>query len=213
MTAPDTLLPYPPEPVTLRGEVVELRPLAGDDAPGLARAVDDGRLWELWYTAVPPPDAVPGWIEQALALQARGAALPFAVVDRASGRIVGSTRYMNIETELRRLEIGTTFYAASVQRGPLNTEAKLLLLTHAFERLGCVAVEFRTHFMNHPSRQAIAKLGARQDGILRQHRLLPDGTRRDTVVFSILDHEWPTVRRHLHFRLARLLAAAAGGAR
>ncbi len=210
MTAVDTLLPYPPEPVTLAGEVVALRPLAAEDAPGLARAVEDGRLWELWYTSVPSPDEVPGWIAKSLELQARGAALPFAVVDRASGRIVGSTRYMNIETELRRLEIGTTFYAAGAQRGPLNTEAKLLLLTHAFERLGCVAVEFRTHFMNQRSREAIAKLGAKQDGILRQHRVLPDGSRRDTVVFSILDHEWPTVRRHLHFRLARLRAAANG---
>lgn len=211
MTASDTLLPYPPEPVTLAGEVVTLRPLAAEDAPGLAQAVGDGRLWELWYTSVPSPDEVPGWIGKALALQAQGVALPFAVIDRASGRIVGSTRYMNIETELRRLEIGTTFYAAGAQRGPLNTEAKLLLLTHAFERLGCVAVEFRTHFMNQRSREAIAKLGAKQDGILRQHRVLPDGSRRDTVVFSILDHEWPTVRRHLHFRLARLRATASGG--
>jgi RimJ/RimL family protein N-acetyltransferase len=200
------LLPYPPEPVTLAGSVVRLEPLAAGHASDLAAAARDGELWKLWYTTVPAPEQIAGWIEQSLALQAGGKALPFTVRDLASGSIVGSTRYMNIEPDRRRLEIGTTWYAARVQRTALNTEAKLLLLRHAFEALGCIAVEFRTHAFNFRSREAIAKLGAKQDGILRQHMRMPNGTLRDTVVFSVLDTEWPTVKSHLGFRLDRLKA-------
>jgi RimJ/RimL family protein N-acetyltransferase len=149
---------------------------------------------------------VPGWIDAALALQAAGRALPFAVIRRRDGRVVGSTRYMNVEETQRRLEIGTTFYSASVQRSGLNTECKRLLLRHAFEALACLAVEFRTHWFNQRSREAIAKLGAKQDGVLRNHQRLPDGSLRDTVVFSIIDSEWPAVKRHLAFRQSRLPA-------
>ena len=200
----DGRLPYPPHPVTLAGRTVRLEPLGPRHADGLRAAVQDGELWRLWYTNVPTPASIDEWIAKALALQADGLALPFAVIEVASGSVVGSTRYMNIEQDRRRLEIGTTFYAGRIQRSPLNTEAKLLLLGHAFEKLGCMAVEFRTHFFNFRSREAIAKLGAKQDGILRQHTYSADGALRDTVVFSIIDQEWPTVRQHLSFRLQRL---------
>lgn len=199
-----TLLPYPPQPLELTGHQVRLEPLLQDHAAALIKAAGDGELWKLWYTGVPAPAELPAWIDASLALQAAGKALPFSVRHLASGEIVGSTRYMNIEPDRRRLEIGTTWYASRVQRTALNTEAKLLLLRHAFESLGCMAVEFRTHYFNFRSREAIAKLGARQDGILRQHSLATNGTMRDTVVFSILDHEWPTVQAHLAFRLGRL---------
>lgn len=192
------------EPVTLTGAHATLLPLERGHVDALADAAADGELWRLWYTSVPRPEQVPAWIDAALGLQAQGKALPFVVRDAASGSIVGSTRYMNVEPDRRRLEIGTTFYAARVQRTPLNTEAKLLLLGHAFERLACIAVEFRTHYFNFRSREAIGKLGAKQDGILRQHMVMADGTLRDTVVFSIVDSEWPTVRTHLQSRLDRL---------
>jgi RimJ/RimL family protein N-acetyltransferase len=201
-----TLLPWPPRPVTLEGEHVRLEPLVPGHAAALAGAIADGALDALWYTIVPAAAAVPGWIEAALAQQAAGRALPFAVVRRRDGRIVGSTRYMNVEDSQRRLEIGTTFYSASVQRSALNTECKRLLLAHAFERLGCLAVEFRTHWFNQRSRDAIARLGAKQDGVLRNHQRLPDGSLRDTVVFSIIESEWPAVKRHLDIRRARLSA-------
>lgn len=197
-------LPYPPEPVWLSGQTVRLDPMSPADAQGLAEAATDGRLWELWYTTVPAPEQMASWIDAALTQQSAGKALPFTVREAASGRIVGSTRYMNIEGDRRRMEIGTTWYARRVQKTALNTEAKSLLLAHAFERLACIAVELRTHSFNFASRAAIEKLGARQDGILRQHMVMSDGTLRDTVVFSILDREWPTVRTHLAFRLARL---------
>lgn len=197
---------WPPSAVTLTGQHVRLEPLSAAHAPGLRDAVQDGRLDELWYTIVPPAASMDAWIATALAAQAAGRALPFVVRRLRDERIVGSTRYMNIEEAQRRLEIGTTFYAASVQRSALNTECKRLLLAHAFESLGCLAVEFRTHWFNHRSREAIAKLGAKQDGVLRNHQRLPDGSLRDTVVFSIIDSEWPAARRHLDFRLARLPA-------
>ncbi len=206
MNAPADLLPWPPQPVVLEGEHVRLEPLASGHAAALADAIADGALDALWYTIVPAPAAVPGWIDAALAQRAAGRALPFAVVRRRDGRVVGSTRYMNVEETQRRLEIGTTFYSASVQRSALNTECKRLLLAHAFERLGCLAVEFRTHWFNQRSREAIARLGAKQDGVLRNHQRLPDGSLRDTVVFSIIDSEWPAVKRHLDFRRARLSA-------
>jgi RimJ/RimL family protein N-acetyltransferase len=200
------LLPWPPRAVTLEGEHVRLEPLAPGHAGALAEAIADGGLDALWYTIVPAPASIPGWIGAALAQQAAGRALPFAVVRRRDARVVGSTRYMNVEETQRRLEIGTTFYSASVQRSALNTECKRLLLAHAFERLGCLAVEFRTHWFNQRSREAIARLGAKQDGVLRNHQRLPDGSLRDTVVFSIIDSEWPAVKRHLDFRQARLPA-------
>jgi RimJ/RimL family protein N-acetyltransferase len=191
------------EPVTLTGQHVQLEPLAAEHHDSLRRAAADGELWQLWYTSVPPPDGVAAYITKALAMRDNLGAQPFAVRDLASGEIVGSTRLFNVEADHRRLEIGHTWYARRVQRTPLNTEAKLLLLSHAFEALQAIAVEFRTHFMNHRSRAAIARLGAKQDGILRNHQIAADGSYRDTVVFSIIAPEWPTVRRHLRFLLDR----------
>ena len=186
--------------------MVRLEPLLATHAKGLADAIADGELHQLWFTIVPAPDQLAAWIESSLAAQQAGRALPFVVKRIRDDRIVGSTRYMNIEPAHRRLEIGTTFYSASVQGSRLNTECKRLLLAHAFETLQCIAVEFRTHWFNHRSREAIARLGAKQDGVLRKHQRLADGSLRDTVVFSITDDEWPAVRTHLGARQARLLA-------
>ena len=190
-------------PVTLEGEYAILEPLEIGHADALAEATQDGELWHLWYTAVPAPDTARSYIDGALAMREQQGALPFAVRQRSTGRIVGSTRYFNVEAAHRRLEIGYTWYARSVQRSALNTECKLLLLGHAFDVLGCIAVEFRTHWMNHRSREAIARLGAKQDGVLRSHQIGADGVLRDTVVFSIIAPEWPTVRRHLLYKLGR----------
>jgi RimJ/RimL family protein N-acetyltransferase len=190
------------EPVTLHGTHVNLTPLTADDAPALAAAAADGDLWDLWYTSVPAPGKEHAYVEAALAMRENLGAMPFAVRD-ASGEIVGSTRYFNVDSANRRLEIGHTWYAKRVQRTALNTEAKLLLLGHAFEKLDAIAVEFRTHFMNHQSRAAIARLGAKQDGILRNHQIGRDGILRDTVVFSIIASEWPAVRANLQLKLAR----------
>lgn len=208
MTPTDTAspLPWPPRPLVLTGAHVALEPLAREHAAPLAEAIADGGLDALWYTIVPAPADVPEWIDTALAQQAEGRVLAFAVRRLRDARIVGSTRYMNVEPVQRRLEIGTTFYSASVQRSALNTECKRLLLGHAFEALQCLAVEFRTHWFNQRSREAIARLGAKQDGVLRNAARLPDGSLRDTVVFSIIDSEWPAVKRHLGFRQARLSA-------
>ena len=196
--------PWPPQPVTLESETVRLEPLAPEHALALRAAAADGRLWELWFTSVPTPEGAPAYVESALLGQSRGTMLPFAVRDRASGEIIGSTRYCNIETDRPRLEIGYTWYAKRFQKSAVNTECKLLLLSHAFESLGCLAVEFRTNWFNFASREAIARLGAKQDGVLRSHMLNPDGSLRDTVVFSIIAPEWPGVRKHLQFRLQRL---------
>ncbi|MHB8495030.1 MAG: GNAT family N-acetyltransferase [Casimicrobiaceae bacterium] len=190
-------------PVTLRAAHARLEPLAHGHLDGIRRAAADGELWKLWYTSVPPPERTQAWIDAALDMRERLGAMPFAVFDNASGDIVGSTRYFNVDATNRRLEIGHTWYAKRAQRSPINTECKLLLLTHAFESLECIAVEFRTHWFNQQSRAAIARLGAKQDGVLRNHQLMPDGSRRDTVVFSILDSEWPAVRAHLNFLLGR----------
>jgi RimJ/RimL family protein N-acetyltransferase len=190
------------EPVTLRGRHATLEPLAPAHESAVRQAAGDGELWRLWYTSVPAPDSTGTWLATALAMRDNLGAMPFVVRD-ASGEIVGSTRYFNVDAANRRLEIGHTWYARRAQRTAINTECKLLLLAHAFETLGCIAVEFRTHWFNHASRTAIARLGAKQDGVLRNHQLMPDGSRRDTVVFSILDSEWAAVKRHLGFLLER----------
>jgi RimJ/RimL family protein N-acetyltransferase len=188
------------QPVTLAGAHVRLEPLAREHVPGLQQAAADGELWNLWYTSVPSPDAAAGYVDKALALREAGQAMAFVVRD-AVGEIVGSTRYGNVDADNRRVEIGWTWYAKRMQRTSLNTEAKLLLLEHAFEVLGSAAVEFRTSWFNHASRNAIARLGAKQDGVLRNHMRMGDGTYRDTVVFSIIATEWPMVKRHLQFKL------------
>jgi len=189
-----------PDPVTLRGEHARLEPLSHDHHAGLVEAVKDGKLWKLWYTFVPKPEDMTKEIDRRLGLQKAGSMLPFTVFD-AVGTIAGMTTYMNIDAANRRVEIGSTWYARRVQRTPLNTQCKLLLLTHAFETLDCIAVEFRTHFFNHQSRRAIERLGAKQDGILRSHQVASNGVLRDTVVFSIIASEWPTVKTHLTYQL------------
>lgn len=189
-----------PDPITLRGQHARLEPLSHAHREGLMEAVKDGELYTIWYTAIPTPENVAKEIDRRLGLQAAGSMLPFTVFD-AAGKIVGQTTYMNIDAANRRVEIGSTWYAKSAQRGPLNTQCKLLLLTHAFEALNCIAVEFRTHFFNHQSRRAIERLGAKQDGILRSHQVAPNGSLRDTVVYSITAAEWPTVRTHLNYQL------------
>jgi len=196
---------YPPTPIILTGQYVTLEPLNHTHAEGLEAAASDGKLWNLWFTSVPRPEKVHEFIETALAEQIAGKSIPFVVRRSEDEAIVGSTRYMNIEQVVRRLEIGHTWYAASAQRTPINTECKLLLLRHAFESLDCVAVEFRTHRFNEASRRAILRLGAVQDGILRNHRIGADGTLRDTVVFSILQSEWPAVKMNLNFKLSQYL--------
>lgn len=189
------------EPVTLEGDHVALRPLAAEDATALASAAADGELWQLWYTSVPAPDDAPAYAAAALERRKSHGDLPFVVVRKTDGAVVGTTRFCNPAPSDRRLEIGYTWYAASAQRTAANTEAKYLLLTRAFEVLHAIAVEFRTHWLNHQSRRAIERLGAKQDGVLRNHRILPDGSYRDTVVYSIIESEWPAVKRGLEHRL------------
>lgn len=191
------------EPVTLRGGYALLEPLAHEHLDAIRAAAADGALWRLWYTSVPSPETTSAWLDAALDMRERLGGMPFTVRNAATGDVVGSTRYFNVDATNRRLEIGHTWYAQRAQRTAINTDCKLLLLTHAFEVLGCIAVEFRTHWFNHASRNAIARLGAKQDGVLRNHQLMADGSRRDTVVFSILDSEWPAVRAHLRFLLDR----------
>ena len=188
------------EPVTLSGPHAQLKPLSHDHIEGLTEAVKDGELWKLWYTFVPKPENMGKEIDRRLGLQAAGSMLPFTVFD-TSGGIAGMTTYMNVDAPNRRVEIGSTWYAKRVQRSAVNTQCKLLLLTHAFEKLDCIAVEFRTHFFNHQSRRGIERLGAKLDGILRSHQLASNGTLRDTVVYSIIASEWPTVRAHLNYQL------------
>lgn len=189
-----------PDPVTLRGEHVRVEPLSPAHEPGLVDAVRDGELWRLWYTSVPALDRMAAEIARRLELRALGSMLPFTVFD-ADGRIAGMTTYMNIDAANKHIEIGSTWYANRVQRSPLNTECKRLLLAHAFDNLQCIAVEFRTHRFNTQSRRAIERLGAHLDGILRSHQVSPDGTLRDTAVYSITAAEWPTVRSHLDWQL------------
>ena len=191
------------EPVTLTGTHATLEPLAREHEQAIRDAAADGELWKLWYTSVPAPDKTSAWLDVALDMRERLGAMPFVVRDKLRGDIVGSTRYFNVDPPNRRLEIGHTWYATRAQRTAINTESKLLLLTHAFEMLQCVAVEFRTHWFNHRSREAILRLGAKQDGVLRNHQVLPDGSKRDTVVFSIIDGEWPAVKANLRCLLER----------
>ena len=188
-------------PRTLSGRHVALCPLERQHHDDLVDAVKDGELWRLWYTSLPTPEGMAAEIDRRLTLQSTGVMLPFAVVAPDTGRVVGMTTYMNIDAATPRLEIGSTWVARRVQRTALNTEAKLLLLSHAFDTLGCLAVEFRTHFHNQQSRRAIERLGAKLDGVLRQHMRLPDGSLRDTCVYSIIASEWPTVRAGLRWKL------------
>jgi RimJ/RimL family protein N-acetyltransferase len=191
-----------PAPLTLPGRHATLVPLSREHRAALEDAVRDGELWKLWYTLIPPPERMGDEIERRLALQAKGSMLPFTVLD-AGGTPVGMTTYMNIDAVNRRVEIGSTWYAKRVQRSALNTECKLMLLAHAFESLACIAVEFRTHRLNAQSRRAIERLGAQLDGVLRSHMRMPDGTLRDTAVYSIVAAEWPMVRTHLQYQLSR----------
>lgn len=190
------------QPLELAGRWARLVPLAPQHAAPLAEAVREGELWKLWYTTVPAPERMAAEIERRLGLQAAGTMLPFTILD-IDGVPVGMTTYMNVDVTHRRVEIGSTWLARRVQRGPLNTECKRLLLGHAFEVLDCIAVEFRTHRLNTQSRRAIERLGAQLDGMLRSHQRMPDGTLRDTAVYSITAAEWPTVRNHLDWQLAK----------
>jgi RimJ/RimL family protein N-acetyltransferase len=190
-------------PITLAGEHVHLVPLSHNHTAGLIAATQDGELWKLWYTSAPSPEGMDAEIERRLGLLEKGSMLPFTVIDPVSSQVAGMTTYMNVDAANRRVEIGSTWYANRVQRTALNTEAKLLLLRHVFEQLDCIAVEFRTHFLNHQSRRAIERLGAKLDGILRSHSIASDGTLRDTCVYSITAAEWPAVRSHLQWQLRR----------
>ncbi|MBB4041894.1 RimJ/RimL family protein N-acetyltransferase [Microvirga flocculans] len=189
------------EPVTLSTDRLTLRPLSLADVPALGEAASDGELWEKKTTTVPRPEGFEAYVSKALELQEAGLALPFATIVRDGDRVVGSTRYMNIDAANHRVEIGTTWIAKSWQRTFVNTHAKFLMLRHAFEVLGCIAVEIRTHSRNDQSRAAIERLGARLDGILRQHMIMPDGHVRDTAVYSILRDEWPAVKAGLERRM------------
>jgi RimJ/RimL family protein N-acetyltransferase len=201
MTAPNLFT----QATTLRGQHVCLMPLSAAHHDDLIEAVKDGELWRHWYTAIPTPDKMASEIERRLRLQKQGSMLPFTV--QVNGKAVGMTTYMNIDAANQRVEIGSTWYRASVQRSPVNTECKRLLLAYAFEQLQCNAVEFRTHFFNQQSRRAIERLGAKLDGVLRNHQINhhPDaaGALRDTCVYSILNTEWPSVKAHLDYQLSR----------
>lgn len=192
-------------PITLSGPGVTLELLDQRHHDDLVEATRDGELWTLWYTSVPNPDNVATEIQRRLDLFAQQSMLPFAIIDRTSDKAVGMTTFMNADAPNRRLEIGSTWLRKSAQRTGLNARCKLLMLTHAFEKMDCNAVELRTHFFNHQSRVGIERLGAKLDGILRNHQILADGTLRDTCVYSIIADEWPTVKAHLTFQATRLL--------
>lgn len=187
---------------TLEGEHVLLRPMERDDGPAIVEAASDGKLWELFYTHVPSSDEIETWLNTAMEQKSFGRSMPFIVIDKRDGRLVGSTRYLRMNQPALRLEIGATFYAKSVQRSPINSECKLLLLSRAFEEMGCQCVQIRTDFFNFASQRAIERLGAKRDGILRNHAFMR-GRMRDIVVYSILATEWEGVRRNLEMRLAR----------
>ncbi|HSC67565.1 MAG TPA: GNAT family protein [Cellvibrio sp.] len=189
--------------VTLTGNIVTLIPLAREHRDALLEASSDGELWNLWYTSAPNSKTIDAYLDNAFSEQDAGRTLLFAVVDKATQKIIGTTRYCNADNLNHRVEIGYTWYAKSFQRTGVNTECKYLLLTHAFETLESIAVEFRTHWHNQASRAAIARLGAKQDGILRNHQKNAEGIYRDTVVFSIIDQEWPTVKKGLEYKMRR----------
>lgn len=191
------------QPVTLKSVYVTLAPLAHAHGADLIEATSDGQLWNLWCTSVPSPAEMTGEIDRRLRLQGEGSMLPFAVIHNESRKAVGMTTFMNVDAAHKRVEIGSTWYRKSVQRTPLNTHCKLLLLAHAFDALECIAVEFRTHFFNRQSRAGIERLGAKLDGILRNHQRATNGTLRDTAVYSIIAGEWPTVRAHLLYQLTK----------
>jgi N-acetyltransferase len=191
------------QPIQLEGHGVRLEPLTPAHADALRTAASDGRLWELWYTAVPEPDKVETYIEAALSGQREGRMLPWAVRELANGTVVGSTRYHDIVAEIDRVEIGYTWYARSWQRTHVNTTCKLLLMQHAFEALGCQVVGLRTDNFNFASQRAIEALGARKDGVIRHHHARRDGSVRDSVMYSVLRAEWRDVKRNLELRLAR----------
>lgn len=192
-----------PEPITLRGRHAILEPLAPGHHDDLVEAVQDGELWKLWFTIVPEPSKMKAEIDRRLDRCATGAMLPFAVRDAYTAKVVGMTSYWTVDQIHRRVEIGGTWYRRSMQRTPLNTECKLLLLTHAFESLNCICVELRTHFLNHPSRRAIERLGAKLDGVLRNNQVLPNGTFRDTCAYSIIVSEWPVVKANLIWQMSK----------
>jgi RimJ/RimL family protein N-acetyltransferase len=189
------------EPVTLSGSKVILEPLSLEHLEGIRSAVKDGELWNLWFTSVPSPATAEAYIKTALDMRENAGAMPFIVREQETNKIIGCTRYFNVDEVNQRLEIGHTWYSESYQRTAVNTESKYLLLSHAFEKLSAIAVEFRTHWHNHKSRSAIVRLGAKQDGILRNHTKSTDGVYRDTVVFSIINLEWPAVKQSLLFKL------------
>ena len=192
-----------PDPVTLEGEHATLVPLNRSYLDDLAEATKDGELWKLWYTVVPTAEDMAGEIDRRLGLQEAGSMLPFTTIENATGQAVGMTTYMNIDAASKRVEIGSTWNRKRVQRGPMNTECKFMLLRHAFETLDCIAVEFRTHFFNHQSRGAVEPLGAKLDGVLRNHMVMADGSFRDTCCYSIIASEWPTVKTHLSYQMSR----------
>ena len=187
--------------VVLQGERIILKPLEFEHASALCDAVRDGELWKLWYTRIPSPEQMTAEIQRRLDLQQLGSMLPFIVEEQDSGRLLGMTTFMNIEAEHRRVEIGSTWYSQSVQRSYVNTECKNLLLSHAFDTLNCIAVEFRTSSFNFKSRAAIERLGAKLDGVLRSHQIVQNDILRDTYVYSILKSEWPAVQQHLRVLL------------
>ena len=187
--------------VQLDAKSITLAPLTHSHVAPLLEAASDGELWNLWFTQVPSIDTIEDYVQEALRQKDEGVALPFVVIEKSTGTVIGSTRFCNADANNHRVEIGYTWYAKRVQKTAVNTESKLLLLTHAFETLNTIAVEFRTSWHNHGSRQAIARLGAKQDGVLRNHQKLRNGGYRDTVVFSIINSEWCAVKAHLHFQL------------
>lgn len=188
-------------PITLEADTAKLVPLSPDHLAELQDASADGELYRLWYTGVAAPEKMGDEINRRLGLQAEGMMLPFSVIDQRSGKVVGQTTFLNLDATNRRAEIGATWYAKSAQRSPINTECKLLLLTHAFEEIGVNVVDFRTHRLNHQSRRAIERLGAHLDGVLRNHMVMPNGTLRDTAAYSILPHEWPAIKTNLQWQL------------
>ena len=194
-----------PSTVRLVGNYAALELLDQKHEQDLRESVEDGQLYELWYTTVPNADGIRLEIERRLALREVGSMFPFAVIEQSSTKAVGMTTYMNIDALNKRVEIGSTWYRKAIQRTPINTECKLLLMTHAFEELNCIAVEFRTHVMNQKSRQSIERLGAKLDGILRSHSILENGTMRDTAVYSVIESEWPAVKVNLQHKLVNLM--------